>query len=56
MEEEKKKPRSGSVVKRVLVIDLPDSGQAAVGYAKRLNEGRLICGRNISTGSGCLYK
>lgn len=30
-------------VKRMLVIDLPDSGQAAVGYARRLEEGRLEC-------------
>ncbi|REJ78590.1 MAG: insulinase family protein [Acidobacteria bacterium] len=31
------------IVRRMLVIDLPDSGQAAVGYAKRLSEGRVDC-------------
>jgi zinc protease len=29
------------IVKRILVVDLPDSGQAAVTYAKRLSEGRV---------------
>lgn len=37
-----KESRKG-VVKRILVIDLPDSGQAAVGYAKELGEGRVSC-------------
>ncbi len=29
------------IVKRILVVDLPNSGQAAVTYAKRLSEGRV---------------
>ncbi len=29
------------IVKRILVVDLPNSGQAAVTYAKRLDEGRV---------------
>ncbi|MEZ5347265.1 MAG: pitrilysin family protein [Pyrinomonadaceae bacterium] len=32
-----------STVRRLLVIDLPDSGQAAVGYAKQLSHGRAEC-------------
>ncbi len=31
------------LIRRILVIDLPDSGQAAVGYTKRIDEGRTIC-------------
>ena len=31
------------VINRMLVVDLPDSGQAAVGYAKALSEGRVDC-------------
>ncbi|HKX84157.1 MAG TPA: pitrilysin family protein, partial [Pyrinomonadaceae bacterium] len=33
-------PRTRSVLKRLAVIDLPNSGQAAVTYARRLREGR----------------
>ncbi len=38
------------VVRRMLVIDLPDSGQAAVGYAKDVSAGRIDCG---SEAKGC---
>lgn len=31
------------VINRILVIDLPNSGQAAVGYAKKLYNGRNLC-------------
>ncbi|MCO6510569.1 MAG: insulinase family protein [Aridibacter famidurans] len=37
------KVEPSETLKRMLVIDLPDSGQAAVGYARRLAEGRLEC-------------
>lgn len=43
-------PRPSEVIKRMLVIDLPDSGQAAVGYANRLEGGRIVC---AASGSGC---
>lgn len=32
-----------TTVKRILVLDLPDSGQASVTYAKALNDGRVEC-------------
>jgi zinc protease len=32
-----------SLVNRLLVIDLPNSGQASVSYTKELNKGRSIC-------------
>jgi zinc protease len=31
------------VIGRMLVIDLPNSGQAAVGYSKKLEQGRIYC-------------
>ena len=34
-------PSNNPVFKRILVIDLPNSGQAAVNYAKRLDFGRI---------------
>lgn len=37
------------IVSRMLVVDLPNSGQAAVGYSKRLPEGRVLC----ETEGGC---
>lgn len=40
-----------ATVKRLLVIDLPDAGQAAVGYTKQLSEGRAEC---ESGGDGCI--
>lgn len=35
-------------VRRILVVDLPDSGQAAVGYSKKLGKGRITCGAPAS--------
>ncbi len=48
------------VVDRMLVVDLPDSGQAAVGYAKKLYTGRANCfgeeeAENIKCGSSAIY-
>lgn len=38
------KEMEGKIVKRVLVIDLPNSGQASVSYAKAIkNEGKVMC-------------
>ncbi|MBA3692933.1 MAG: insulinase family protein, partial [Acidobacteria bacterium] len=34
------------IIQRILVIDLPNSGQAAVTYAKKLSEGRVSCNGN----------
>ncbi|MBA4124987.1 MAG: insulinase family protein [Acidobacteria bacterium] len=34
------------IIQRILVIDLPNSGQAAVTYAKKLSEGRVSCKGN----------
>jgi zinc protease len=49
-------PDAGSeVIRRLLVVDLPDSGQAAVGYAKRLNEGRVICETDATCGESSIY-
>lgn len=39
----KEKSQDKETVKRILVLDLPDSGQAAVTYAKALNDGRISC-------------
>ena len=46
--------RSNLIVKRMLVIDLPNSGQAAVGYAKRLDNGRIICESEDTINNHCL--
>ena len=35
--------RENEIVKNLLIIDLPNAGQAAVVYARKLNEGRLNC-------------
>ncbi len=44
---------SKEIINRILVIDMPDSGQAAVGYAKKLKTGRIICGENIGDEINC---
>jgi zinc protease len=43
------------VINRFLVVDLPDSGQAAVGYAKRLGDGRVDCGSGGKCGDSSVY-
>jgi zinc protease len=43
------------VIKRMLVIDLPDSGQAAVGYAKKLENGRVNCSDGDCTSSETFF-
>ncbi len=44
-----KKPAK-SPAGRIIVIDLPDSGQAAIGYAKRVKEGRIAsCRENCES-------
>ncbi|CAN5769604.1 hypothetical protein BH20ACI4_BH20ACI4_33130 [soil metagenome] len=35
--------KDSGLVKRILILDLPNSGQAAVTYSKGLNEGRINC-------------
>ena len=42
------------IVGRMLVVDLPKSGQAAVGYAKRLDEGRILCESEDTISNNCL--
>lgn len=37
------------VINRIMVIDLPDSGQASVSFAKRLKNGRVACGPENGT-------
>lgn len=39
-------PTTEPIFKRLLVIDLPNSGQAAVSYAKKLDFGRLLRNQN----------
>ncbi|MGI8669573.1 MAG: M16 family metallopeptidase [Aridibacter sp.] len=36
------------IINKILVIDLPNSGQAAVGYAKKLDKGRILCINRIN--------
>ncbi len=43
------------IIQRILVIDLPNSGQAAVTYAKKLTEGRVICSESNKCGTGENY-
>ena len=40
---EQDRQSGSSIVDKILVIDLPDSGQAAVGYNKKLINGRIAC-------------
>lgn len=35
--------RSAGIIEKILVVDLPDSGQAAVTYTKKIGESRVIC-------------
>lgn len=35
--------KSDEIVKRIFVLDLPNSGQASVNYVNRINSGRLFC-------------
>ncbi len=42
-------------INRMLVVDLPNSGQAAVGYTKRFYEGRIICGEENCESSEIYY-
>lgn len=42
-------PADKDRVKRILVIDLPNSGQAAVKYARTAFTGRVRCGQNCAT-------
>ncbi|MDQ3634704.1 MAG: insulinase family protein [Acidobacteriota bacterium] len=47
-------PRKNSeIINRMLVIDLPDSGQAAVGYATKLKTGRIVCGEKSGNEINC---
>jgi len=52
--EEKLEAKTTAIIKRMLVIDLPNSGQAAVGYAKRLDSGRIICESEDTINVHCL--
>ncbi len=52
--EERLDAKSTAIIKRMLVIDLPNSGQAAVGYAKRLDSGRIICESEDTINVHCL--
>lgn len=48
-----KSKSDGKVINRMLVIDLPNAGQAAVGYTKKLSEGQLFCSPNESAKMEC---
>lgn len=41
-------------INRFLVVDLPNSGQAAVGYAVKLIDGRIICESEDTINNKCL--
>lgn len=49
------KKASDDVIDRMLVIDLPASGQAAVGYAKALDAGRVSCRGASRCGESSVY-
>ena len=44
-----------AIIKRLVVIDLPDSGQAAVGFAKRIGTGRTACNPRACLPSDIYY-
>lgn len=46
-------PATNEIIDRLLVIDLPDSGQAAVGYATKLKTGRIVCGEKSGEEIDC---
>ncbi len=49
------KSESNGLINRFLVIDLPNSGQAAVTYAKRLGIGRVSCPNNKCVSDAAYY-
>ncbi len=50
----KKRDKPDQIINRFLVVDLPNSGQAAVGYAKRLSDGRIFCESEDTISNNCL--
>ncbi len=49
------KSESNNLINRFLVVDLPNSGQAAVTYAKKLYIGRVSCANNKCATDGTYY-
>ena len=45
---------SSDIVNRLLVVDLPNSGQAAVGFVKKLVDGRILCESEDTISNNCL--
>lgn len=45
--------KTDDIIDKLLVIDLPNSGQAAVGYARKLTTGRIVCGEREGDSINC---
>ena len=46
---------SNETIAKILVVDLPNSGQAAVIYTKKINDGRVNCYESATCANGAIY-